>query len=156
MKPQRSVAHMKSLGKIAARLPALIVMVLLYCDCANSNRGGTAGTNGGKFDAVIADSSPFYRYGPQQDNGPDKRLPKDTLMTVIGSLFGYSKVKLTTGEQGFVASADIRAAPAALVSAATAKPTPALRNYPEPKFPSAESTPDIEPTPIPNSSPSDN
>jgi hypothetical protein len=147
---------MKSPEKIAASLAALVLTILLCCDCAHSNRGGTAETNGGKFYAVTADSTPFYRYGPQQGSGPDKTLPKDTLMTMIRSLFGYSNVKLTTGEEGFVAREDIRAAPAALVSAATATPTPARRDYSEPKPPSVESTPEVEPTPIPNPTPSGN
>jgi hypothetical protein len=147
---------MNSKRRSAALLPFLTAATVLCCACANPDVNGPSAAIAGRFFAVTADSTPFYHYGPQQSSGPDKKLSKDTLMTLIHSSFGYSNVKLITGEQGYVANEDIRAAPAALVSAATATPTPARRNYPEPEFPSAESTPEVEPTPIPNPSPPGN
>lgn len=100
----------------------------------------------------MTNSSDFYRYGPQQGTGPDRKLPRDTLLTLIRSTFGYAKVKLTTGEEGYISSDDIRVAPEALVAALTATPTPtpAPVNYPEPKLPATE--PAFEPTPIPTPS----
>jgi len=86
-------------------------------------------------------------------------------MTLIHPSFGYCKVKLITGEQGYVASDDIRLAPPALVAAATAPPPQPAR---APRFPFDSSDPrliappeplpefDPEPTPIPGLSPSGN
>ncbi len=68
--------------------------------------------------AVISNSTSFYRYGPQQGNGPDQSLPKDTLMTLIRPSFGYSKVQLANGGgEGYVASEDIKPAPPTLLAA---------------------------------------
>ncbi len=73
---------------------------------------------GGKPYVVATEKTAFYRYGPQQGNGPDMELPKDTVVNLIRSSFGYSKVRLaSTGEQGFVAMEDImRASPTLLAS----------------------------------------
>jgi hypothetical protein len=118
--------------------------------CAGSNPNRPSAANSGKYYAVTTESAEFFHYGPQQGNGPDKKLPRDTLMTLIRSSFGYSKVKLITGEKGYIASDDIRVAPEALVAAATATPAPVHRiDYPEPQLPTVEPTPDMEPTPIP-------
>src|SRR4029077_8400130 len=105
---------------------------VVLAGCAESNPNQATAANGGKFYAVITDSAPFYRYGPQQGNGPDMKLQKDRLMTLIRPSFGYCKVKLTTGEQGYVASDDIGPAPPALVAAATAPPPHPSRAAPSP------------------------
>lgn len=79
--------------------------------------------NGGKFFSVKADKTAFFRYGPQQGNGPDSELPRDTLLTLIRPSFGYSKVQIVEdGQQGFVASDDIKEAPPTLVAALTTSP----------------------------------
>jgi hypothetical protein len=123
----------------------LIATTVLYFGCAGSKLSND------QYYAVTAQSTDFFRYGPQQGNGPDQKLPRDTLMTLIHPSFGYAKVKLATGEQGYVASEDIRVAPAALIASVTATPTPAAppTNYPEPKLPTIDSTPAVEPTAIP-------
>jgi hypothetical protein len=149
---------MESKVRIAPLL--LLAVIMLSCGCAKSNPARPVAANGEKFFAVTANSTPFYRYGPQQGSGPDKTLPKDTLMTLIRSSFGYSKVKLTTGEQGYVARDDIRVAPPALIAAAN---TPAessgahLRpDLAEPPFVAPpDSLPEFEPTPIPSPPDSD-
>ncbi len=69
-----------------------------------------------------ANQTPFYRYGPQQGNGPDMQLPRDSIMKVIRPSFGYVKVQLQDGEDGYVASEDIRPAGAALVAEKLAPP----------------------------------
>jgi hypothetical protein len=68
--------------------------------------------------AVTATSTSFFKYGPQQGNGADQHLPKDTLMTVLRPSFGYFKVRLTTGEEGYVATEDVGVAPPTLIAAA--------------------------------------
>jgi len=149
--------------KFAALLCAAVGLTLAFVGCAESNSNRSSAANGEKLYAVITDSASFYRYGPQQGNGPDKQLPKDTLMTLIRQSFGYCKVRLTTGEQGYVASEDIGVAPPALVAAATATPTrpSGSRHFRfdpnDPRFaPPPEVNPEFEPTPIPSASPSGN
>lgn len=73
---------------------------------------------GGQVYVVATEKTSFYRYGPQQGNGPDSELPKDTLVKLIRNSFGYSKVQIaSTGQQGFVASQDImRASPTLIAS----------------------------------------
>src|SRR5437764_15459904 len=93
----------------------------LISACANSTT--SLAVNSGKYYAVSAARAAFYRYGPQQGNGPDQKLPHDTLVTVIQPTFGYCKVQLMSGEQGYVASEDIHPASAELVAAATARPS---------------------------------
>ncbi|HEX8280812.1 MAG TPA: hypothetical protein VF551_05515 [Chthoniobacterales bacterium] len=85
----------------------------------------TANANGKLF-AVSADQTSFYRYGPQQGNGPDESLPRDTLLTLIRPSFGYCKVQVLPGaKEGYVASEDIKPAPPTLVAALTASTQPA-------------------------------
>jgi hypothetical protein len=152
---------MKSKVRIAPLVSLLVAVIMLCCGCAKSDPARPVAANGGKFFAVTANSTPFYQYGPLQGGGADKTLPKDTLVTLIRPSFGYCKVKLTNGEQGYVASDDIGAAPPALVAAAN---TPARSStvrsrpdLPEPEFvPAPDSLPEFEPTPIPSPPDSDN
>src|SRR5436189_166859 len=122
---------MKLNWRIIGLFSASVAPWVLYEGCANSNPAAPTAANGGKFFAITADSAPFYQYGPQQNYGPDKKLPKDALVTLIRSSFGYCKVKLASGEQGYVASQDIQVAPPALVAAATA---PAATSSPASAF----------------------
>lgn len=146
---------MESKVKIAPLVSLLVAVTMLGCGCARWNRARPAAANGEKFFAVTANSTPFYLYGPQQGSGADKTLPRDTLVTLIRSSFGYAKVKLTTGEQGYVARDDIRPAPPALIAAANT-PTESsgvhLRpDFSDPRFMSPPaSLPEFEPTPIPS------
>ena len=95
---------------------------VLATGCASSSKTGVlSGTTDGWY-AVSSSQTPFYRYGPQQGNGPDMQLPHDAIMKVIRPSFGYVKVQLQDGENGFVASEDIRPAPAALVAEKLAPP----------------------------------
>ena len=93
----------------------------LIAGCADSTTSVVV--HGGKYYAVKAERAAFYRYGPQQGNGPDQKLPHDTLVTLIQPIFGYCKVQLMSGEQGYVATEDIHPASAELVAAATARPS---------------------------------
>lgn len=102
-----------------------LALVLLACAVLTScaTKGAKLQSSGEKFFAVSSEKTSFYRYGPQQGNGPDETLPKDTLMTLIRPSFGYCKVQLVaTSKQGYVASEDIKPAPRTLVAALTAPP----------------------------------
>lgn len=142
-------------------IAALIAAVALAA-CSKLNPNPATATTGQKLFAVTVESTSFYRYGPRQGNGPDQKLDKGALMALIRPSFGYCKVKLKSGEQGFVANEDIGVASPALIAAATTPPQasgaarfrldstdPRLVMPPEP-------LPDFEPTPIPEPTPSGN
>ena len=151
---------MESKVGIAPLVSLLVAVIMLCCGCAESNPARPVAANGEKFFAV-ANPTPFYRYGPQQGSGPDKTLPKDTLVTLIRSSFGFAKVKITNGEQGYVARDDIGPAPPALIAAAiTPSGSSGVHSRAvsaEPQFiPPPEVNPEFEPTPIPSPSDSEN
>src|SRR5205814_7638816 len=134
----------------------LTLLALCSTSCSTSDSAGPAASNSGKYYAVSVKEAEFYRYGPEQGNSPDKKLPQDTLVMLIRPSFGYSKVQLMNGEQGYVASQDIRAAPPEVVSAVTNPPvsnetgrTPKFHLDPRllPPEPLPNDAP--EPTPIP-------
>jgi hypothetical protein len=101
--------------------------------------------------AVTAEKTPFYRFGPQQGQGPDRELPRDTLVTLIRRSFGYAKVRLQDGEQGFVAADDLSRAPERLIAQVndSSQDTGTLPPPPPVKLPTSDSSPEFEPTPIP-------
>ena len=99
---------------------SLFCVAIFLCGCQGTSAPSNAATYGEKFYAVSSDAAKFFRYGPQQGNGPDLTLRKNTLVKVIRPSFGYCKIQLVkSGEQGYVAREDIQVAPAALVAAAT-------------------------------------
>jgi hypothetical protein len=102
-----------------AVLPAAALGLLLG-SCSSTITQGTIGD----WYAVTTPQTPFYHYGPQQGNGPDSQLPKDSIMKVIRPSFGYVKVQLQDGENGYVASEDIRPASKSLVEEKLAPPPP--------------------------------
>jgi hypothetical protein len=139
----------------------LTLLVVCATSCSTSDLGAPTASNSGKYYAVSVKQAAFYLYGPQQANGPDQKLPLHTLVMLIRPSFGYSKVKLMNGQQGYVASQDIRAAAPELVSAAT---NPAVSNetsrtrkfHFDPRLLPPEPLPNDapEPTPIPGAEPS--
>lgn len=94
----------------------------LAAGCASSSKPKASSGASDRWYAVAANQTPFYRYGPQQGNGPDMQLPHDSIMRVIRPSFGYVKVKLQDGESGYVASEDIRPAAPTLVAEKLAPP----------------------------------
>ena len=109
-------------GALAGVRPALLLGVLCCLSSAcTTQQTAVSKAPSGKVFAVAAEQTSFYRYGPQQGNGPDESLPKDTLMTLIRPSFGYCKVQLLTGnKEGYVASEDIAPAAPTLIAALTA------------------------------------
>lgn len=105
-------------------LAPLAIALALFTGCSGTSVRSVS-TSGSKVYAVTADNAEFFRHGPQQGNGPDRTLPRNTLVRLIRPSWGYSKVQvLDDQQQGYVASEDISAAPANLVAAADAIPTP--------------------------------
>ena len=101
-------------------VPALVA--LLATGCSYSLKSSVLSGTTGNWYSVAANQTPFYRYGPQQASGPDQQLPHDSIMKVIRPSFGYVKVQLQDGENGYVASEDIAPAPATLVAEKLAPP----------------------------------
>jgi hypothetical protein len=95
---------------------------LLTAGCESSNQPKIFSGTTNSWYSVTANQTPFYRYGPQQGNGPDMQLPRDSIMKVIRPSFGYVKVQLQDGENGYVANEDIRPAPSTLVAEKLAPP----------------------------------
>ena len=56
---------------------------------------------------VTAARTPFFNYGPQQPGGPNQRLERGTVVTLLKRGFGYSQVKLRTAQTGYVGTEDI-------------------------------------------------
>jgi hypothetical protein len=146
-----------------------VLLALCGTSCSTPESGGFAAATAGRYYVVSATRAQFYRYGPQQPNGPDERLAQGTLVGLLNTSFGYSKVQLMNGMQGYVASQDLHTAPPELVQAAS-NPSPGLSGIREPSRnrsfrhnmvdprslppppPLPEDQP--EPTPIPGTEPS--
>jgi hypothetical protein len=156
---------MKVSGCLFRRMLALVTLSGTSCSAPDS--AGPTAANTGKYYSVATKAAEFYHYGPQQANGPDQKLPPDTLVLLIRRSFGYSKVQLMNGEEGYVASQDLHSASPAMVAAATNPPpnTSSERNrtsrsrynLTDPRFfPPPEPLPEDlpEPTPIPGAEPS--
>ena len=117
---------MKALHAIGlAALLATGINVLSGCGASRNMLSKVTSAEGGRMYAVGVEKAAFYKFGPQQGNGPDEQLPRDTLVRLVRNSFGYSKVVIAeSGQQGFVASEDLTIASAALIAAATATPPP--------------------------------
>lgn len=148
---------------------AAAVLALFFSACSSVTKTVqkvTKPPENGKLYAITAESSAFYQRGPQQGREPDQKLSRDTLVKLIRPSFGYSKVQLVaSGEQGYVASDEIKpATPLLIASAATARaesvvtapPSPAAEqfrlNSDDPRLvPPPEELPDPDlPEPAPN------
>jgi hypothetical protein len=103
-----------------------LLAIAIFQGACSSGKSDSVRLSSGKVFAVVADKTSFYRYGPQQGNGPDESLPKDTLMTLIRPSFGYCKVHLLpSNKEGYVAAEDIKPAPATLLASLN-PPTPSM------------------------------
>jgi hypothetical protein len=121
-------------------------MALIFTGCSSAQKPAvtstrTAKTNG-KLYAISVDSAAFFRRGPQAGREPDKKLSKETVVKLVRPSFGYCKVEIVeTGEQGYVASEEMRPATSDLLaSASAAKPNP-LQTSSTDSANSTESTP---------------
>lgn len=120
-------------GVIYSRRAALaaVLFALIGAGCTSTNKTSQSTRRDAKFFVVTSEAAPFFRHGPQPGRDPDLKLTKDTLVKVIRPSFGFSKVQLVaTGEQGYVASEDIRPASSTLVAAATPAPMDSVLSPP--------------------------
>jgi hypothetical protein len=133
---------MKRRGQKGGVVSLFLLGAFLSYGCAKTNSTQANTTKPGTTDSpehycsVATKSTGFFHYSPSQEVGPDKFLVRDTVMVVLRPSFAYSRVKLMNGEEGYVASKDLRVAPPALA-------TPTVQ------IPTAHST-GLEPTPLPS------
>ena len=110
--------------RLSGAVALCTVVALAFSACKTSKSDNLSAASTGKIYAVTADSTAFYRYGPQQGSGADQKLQRNALVKLIRPSFGYSKVQVVSGgQEGYVASEDIRIAPPYLL-ASEGSPTP--------------------------------
>ncbi|HSH39428.1 MAG TPA: hypothetical protein VK993_11645, partial [Chthoniobacterales bacterium] len=84
-----------------AALLAIGLAAFPGCSASRNVLTQVTSAEGGRMYAVGVEQAAFFRFGPQQGNGPDEQLPRDTLVRLIRNSFGYSKVVIAaTGKQG--------------------------------------------------------
>ena len=111
-------------------LPAVSLVALFVGACSNANKTTQTSKPSAKREAklfvVSVESAAFFRRGPQAGRDPDKSLSRETVVKLIRPSFGFSKVEIAaTGEQGYVASEEIRPASSNLIASISApKPDP--------------------------------
>jgi hypothetical protein len=115
-------------------LATAAVLALSFSACSSVTRTVqkvTKPPENAKLYAITADSSAFFRHGPQPGREPDQKLSRDTLVKLIRPSFGFSKVQLVaSGEQGYVASDEIKPASPMLVASTAAARTEAVHSGP--------------------------
>ena len=78
---------------------------------ASANAAPGANANGPVKNAdrykVTAATTSFFHYGPQQLNGSDLELKKETRITMVSRGHGYSQIRLADGQTGYVGTEDI-------------------------------------------------
>jgi hypothetical protein len=115
-----SIAGMPHYRKAAL---ALVLLTTFVAGCKSSEKPAQSSTKATRLFAVSVDTAPFFRHGPGQGVDPDLKLPRDTVVRLIRPSFGYSKIQVVaSGQQGYVASEEIRPASPTLLAAATTPP----------------------------------
>jgi hypothetical protein len=60
---------------------------------------------------VAVTRAPFYKYGPAQAFGADDSLAQGSRVTMVERDFGFSRVMLTNGVTGYIATDDLKPIP---------------------------------------------
>jgi hypothetical protein len=128
--------------------------IVLFANCSNVMRKGITTASPQKFYAVTTESAAFYRRAPVAGSEPEKMLKKGELLSLIRPSFGTCKVRLNSGEQGYIANEDIGVASPALIAAASGSPETRNGRFrfdsPDPRLVVPEEPlPEFLPTPIP-------
>ncbi len=94
----------------------LLAMVVGGCAAGGGKKGGAAEAGPdlsapvkpeNRYKVSADPAAPFFRNSPQQPAGADLQVKKETRVTLVSKLAGYSKVKLPAGDIGYVDSTDI-------------------------------------------------
>ena len=128
----RHVLELRAVNYSRLALPGAALLVVFFTGCSTANKTAqttkkTISTKEGQLFAVAAESAAFFHRGPQTGREPDKTLPRETLVKLIRPSFGFSKVQLVgSGEQGYVASDEIKPASSTLIASTTPPPPDSL------------------------------
>jgi hypothetical protein len=103
---------------------AAALLAIAFAGCSSASKKGpviSTSKRDDKLFVVSVDSAAFFRRGPQAGREPDKTLAKETVVKLIRPSFGYSKVEVVaTGEQGYLATEEIRPASPGLIASVSA------------------------------------
>ena len=106
-------------------LPAAALFAICFAGCSSATKNPSVistAKRDAKLFVVSVESAAFFHRGPQAGRDPDKTLSKETVVKLIRPSFGYSKVEVVaTGEQGYVASEDLRPSSSTLVASVSAR-----------------------------------
>ena len=123
----------KNRARVLAVMLCAPAGVLFAAACSNSKPASppqAAGVGTVRY-VVTTETAPFYKYGPAQPSGPDLRLKKDELVTMVARHYGYSRVTDPDGDTGYVPTDDIVPAPSqAPVLASSSKKSQKTRAVP--------------------------
>ena len=114
---QRTRMDLHAVGRVALGAALLLALAAVGAGClhggaAAANNSNPAAAPGGPVKnsdryKVTADTAPFFHYGPQQLNGSDLDLKKETRITMVSHGRGYSQIRLADGQTGYVGTEDI-------------------------------------------------
>jgi hypothetical protein len=90
-------------------------MLMLLGGCAGFDVPPTSATGAEELYMVTSRRAYFYQFGPAQGSGPDFVLARGQLVKMIKRDFGFSQIKTTDGDLGYVATSDVAPAPADVV-----------------------------------------
>ncbi len=114
---------------------AAVALMGLLCvaviGCAEKKEGAaTAASVAGPGEEpyrVSAETTSFYKNGPQQPSGPDLALKKDARVVMLKRSFGYSQVRTADNQVGYVGTADLTPLSAEEIAAEKAQQAAALK-----------------------------
>ena len=96
-------------------------LVALTCVAAFSACKTNDIPSGAHYIVSVA-KTPFYKFGPAQDRGPDFSLTEGTKIIMLEHSFGFSRVMTADGTSGWVPTDDLKPAPPGpFTTSATAK-----------------------------------
>jgi len=99
-------------GMVVSITALAVVTALFSTGCSSGGKKQPAvSTTGPVSYMVTADSTPFYKYGPQQANGADMQLKRGEEVVMLERHYGYSRVQNQGGDSGYVATEDVIPAP---------------------------------------------
>jgi hypothetical protein len=107
--------------KYSRLLPVAALFALVFASCSSSTKTSQSPSPSAKREpklfVVSVESAAFFRHGPQAGRDPDQKLSRETVVKLIRPSFGFSKVEIAaTGEQGYVATDEIRPASSNLIA----------------------------------------
>jgi hypothetical protein len=100
---------------------ATVAVAFAACGTLSTNTGAP-----GSEYVVIAPRTAFYKFGPNQNAGPDAMLELGERVTLVSREYGYSRFRTKAGMTGYAFWSDF--APAPPLPQATPTPAPSRRS----------------------------